>query len=103
VVLLVAAGATLVIAGHYYRLVPFLVWPSAGPASAMVRPRSPAALYRDDAATASMILLAAGAGTLLVAVGFRVGSIAAAGALVFALGTGIMAWQMARTMASRPH
>lgn len=108
VVLLVAAvllALTLVIAGHYYRLVPFLVWSSrwARVRDGQAAPRSPANLYRDDAASASLILLAAGAGTLLVAVGFRVGSVAAAGALVFALGTAIMAWQMARTMASRPH
>lgn len=97
----VLGGLTMFVAGHYLRLVPFLVWSSRW-ARVPAGPRAPEALYRAGRATAALVLLAAGAGTILVSIGLQLAAGARAGAASFAIGVAVLARELLRVMAGRP-
>ena len=91
----VLAAIAIFVCGHYYRIVPFLVWsrryaerpplPGAG---------GPAALYRTDVALLALLCFVTGATTFLVSVAHGERNVAQAGAVAFAAGAALLVTQM---------
>jgi hypothetical protein len=92
---LVAGAFTLFVAGHYYKIVPFLVWHRRyGGSAGRTRVPSIAELYDGRIAGVAAALLAAAAAAMLAAVLFRSAFVAVAAAGLFAGGVTIFSTQM---------
>lgn len=91
----VLASIAIFVCGHYYRIVPFLVW-SQRYAERPPRPGivGPAALYRADVAIMALLCFVTGATTFLVSVAHGTGGVAQAGAVAFALGAALLVGQI---------
>lgn len=91
----VLASIAIFVCGHYYRIVPFLVWsrryaqrpPVPGVAG-------PGALYRADVAIMALLCFVTGATTFLVSVAHGTRNVAQAGAVAFALGAALLVVQI---------
>ena len=99
-----AIGAiTLFVAGHYYRIVPFLVWfHRFGPLVGKREVPRVADLYRTGPASAAMALLATGTALLTLAPFLNAAAIAFTGAALFATGAVIVTAQMMTISARKP-
>ena len=88
-------GLSLFVAGHYYKILPFLVWYHRfGPLAGKRPVPRVAELYDGRLAHAAAGLLALGAFGLVFAVGFGSAAAARAAAVLFAAGASIEAVQM---------
>lgn len=91
----VLASIAIFVGGHYYRIVPFLVWSrryaERSPAPGV---SGPAALYRADVAIVALLCFVIGATTFLVSVAHGTRNAAQAGAGAFALGAALLVAQM---------
>lgn len=88
-------GLTLFVAGHYYKILPFLVWYHRfGPLAGRRPVPRVAELYDARAANLAAGLLAAGALGVVVATALGVAPVVRAAALLFAAGATIEAIQM---------
>lgn len=99
----ILAALGLFICGHYYRIIPFLVWSHR---FAMHPSRTgiagPGALYRSDVAILALLCFVTGATTFLVAVAHGTGAAAQAGAVAFACGALMLAVQIAGILRRHP-
>ena len=101
--ILVVGGLGLFVAGHYYRILPFLVWfHHFGPVAAERDVPRVTELYDHRLAAAATLFLGLGAAGVAAAVGTGWPAAARAAALVFAGGTGVLALQMWRVARRRP-
>jgi hypothetical protein len=92
---LVAGAFTLFVAGHYYKIVPFLVWHRRyGDSAGRRAVPAVAELYDGRIAGAAGALLVAGAAAFLVAILFRSGVVAVAAAGLYTGGVAVFAGQM---------
>ncbi len=90
-------GLGLFVAGHYYKIVPFLVWLHRFGPEAGKRPLPTVGdLFSHRLATAAGAALATGAALLAGAVGLASPTLARAGAMLLAAGAAVEAGQMAR-------
>jgi hypothetical protein len=103
VLALVLGGLSLFVAGHYYKILPFLVWYHRfGPLVGKQSVPKVAELYRAGPADAAAVLLGAGAAGLVLATLFDSAWAARAAALGFAAGAAIVALQMWLISRRRP-
>ncbi len=88
-------GMSLFVAGHYYKIVPFLVWYHRfGPLAGMQKVPGVSDLYSRRWADVALVLLLAGALGMVLAVLAGSGPAAVSAALVFLAGAGTEAIQM---------
>jgi hypothetical protein len=100
---LILGGISLFVAGHYYKIVPFLVWfHRFGPLVGLQAVPRVADLYSAAAGNAAAALLCLGTAGLIVATLVGATGMARPSALVFAVGAGIVALQMAAIARRRP-
>lgn len=101
--LLVPGGLGLFVAGHYYRIVPFLTWfHRFGPVAADRDVPRVGDLFASGPARAAGAMMTAGVAAAAAAAAAGEAAALRIGAVVFAAGTGIMAGQMARIATRRP-
>lgn len=103
VLALLLGGVSLFVAGHYYKIVPFLVWLHRfGPLVGKRPVPRVADLYTAPPANAAAALLACGAAGMVAAT--LAGSIVTArvAALAYAAGAAVVAWQMLGISRRRP-
>lgn len=102
-VTLLPGGIGLFVAGHYYKILPFLTWfHRFGPVAAEREVPKVADLYDPTLASAAGALLVLGAAGLTAAILAGAGGVARAAGLVFLTGAGVQAFQMAGVARSRP-
>jgi len=95
VLLLVVGGFSLFVAGHFYKIVPFLIWfHRFGPLAGRRTVPRVADLYDSRTAHVAGALLVAGTAGLAVATGAGPIALARPAALLYALGAAIVAVQM---------
>ncbi len=100
---LVLAGFTLFVAGHYYKIVPFLVWYHRfGPLAGKRPLPTVAQLYSPGPARAVVWLLALGAGGVVAGVALGTTPVVQAGSALFAAGATVEAVQMLALSRRRP-
>ncbi len=100
---LVVGGLGLFVAGHYYRIVPFLVWYHRfGPVAADRDVPRVSELYDHRLATAATVLLGLGAGGITAAIWSGTAGAARAASVLFTGGVGVLTLQMWRVARSRP-
>jgi hypothetical protein len=103
VLALVLGGFSLFVAGHYYKIVPFLVWYHRfGPLVGRQPVPRVADLYSAGIGNAAAALLALGAAGLVLTTLLGEPGAARAAALLFAAGGGIVAAQMLSISTKRP-
>jgi hypothetical protein len=103
VLALLLGGFSLFVAGHYYKIVPFLVWYHRfGPLIGRQPVPRVADLYSAGLGNAAAALLGVGAAGLIVATLLGEPGAARAAALLFAAGAGIVAAQMLSISTKRP-
>jgi hypothetical protein len=102
-VLTLVLGISLFVAGHYYKIVPFLVWfHRFGPLAGRRPVPTVSELYDARRAALSGILLGAGAAGLALSVALGAAGPARAAAAVFGLGALVEAGEMAALSRRRP-
>lgn len=103
VLALVLGGPTLFVAGHYYKIVPFLVWfHRFGPWVGKRPVPTVADLYHAGAGNAAAALLGGGTAALVLAALTGTVPLARPAAAVFAAGAAIVFLQMLWTLTRRP-
>jgi hypothetical protein len=102
-VFVLLASVTVFIAGHYYKIVPFLIWYHRF-GSLVGKRKVPrvAELYGERTAHVCGALMVAGAAITAVAIASGAVTLARIGAVSFALGACVEAAQMARLFTRRP-
>lgn len=96
-------GLSLFVAGHYYKIVPFLIWYHRyGPLVGRGAVPKVGELYSARAAGVAAVLMVAGVAGLVLAVLAGSGEWARAAAVVAAMGVGVEAVQMAGLARRRP-
>lgn len=101
--LLVPGGLGLFVAGHYYRIVPFLTWfHRFGPVAAERDVPRVGDLFGHRLARLAGGLMAAGVPTAAAGAGLGEAALVRTGAVAFAAGTWILTAQMARIATKRP-
>jgi hypothetical protein len=100
---LLLGGISLFVAGHYYKIVPFLVWYHRfGPLVGKRPVPRVAELYSARLGNLALVLLAAGVVGLVVVTIIGAASVARVPASIFAVGAGILAIQMIQIGLRRP-
>lgn len=96
-------AVALFVAGHYYKIVPFIVWYDRfGPLVGKQKVPKVAELYSETAALVDLVLLVSGYAGLAVATYVGLPALARASALVFAAGAVVEAVVIARVAQRRP-
>jgi len=100
---LLIGGVSLFVAGHYYKIVPFLVWYHRfGPLVGTRPVPRVAELYSERVASTNVVLLAGGWLGILVGVAFGSAPVVRLAAVVFASGALVEAVAVARIARRRP-
>lgn len=100
---LVLGGLGLFVAGHYYRILPFLVWYHRfGPVAAERDVPRVTELFEHHLAAAATALLGLGAAGITAAIWAGTAAAARGGALLFAAGVAVLILQMWRVARRRP-
>jgi hypothetical protein len=98
----ILAAGSLFVCGHYYRIIPFLVWSqrfAASPEGARIGPQG---LYRRDLAILGLLCFVTGATGLLVSFGHGTPDGARGGAVAFLVGVVILAYQVVGVLRQFP-